>query len=156
MELLIETLKNQTESLKVQFIELTRDFAINEFNEFHNLTYQQVNERWGYYDSKYNRYCQSKKSYQMMRTIDAMNYYGLEIHIKVAIQEAIDHYNDSIVKLAVRIVKKGLDIKLLQCTTSHIGRNIETILTDGSKIVKAQTILAEGEINKPHYRYLVK
>ena len=36
------------------------------------------------------------------------------------------------------------------------GINIDTIISDGEKQVKAQTICAWGEIQRPHYRYLVK
>ena len=37
-----------------------------------------------------------------------------------------------------------------------IGVNIESIITDGTKTVRAWTIVAEGEIQRPHYRYLIK
>lgn len=66
------------------------------------------------------------------------------------------HYEQSIEKLAFRIAQKGLNQESLTVTTSHIGVNIETTLTDGIKTVRAFTIIASGEIQKPHYRYLVK
>jgi len=34
--------------------------------------------------------------------------------------------------------------------------NIETTLTDGEKMVRAYTIIAEGQVQRPHYRYLIK
>ena len=68
---------------------------------------------------------------------------------------AISHYEDSIAKLAARIEAKGLNVSNLKVKTSHIGVNIETVLTDGSKTVKAFTIIAEGQVQRPHYRYLV-
>jgi hypothetical protein len=37
-----------------------------------------------------------------------------------------------------------------------VGVNFETTLSDGEKIVRAFTIVASGEIQKPHYRYLIK
>lgn len=37
-----------------------------------------------------------------------------------------------------------------------LGVNIETTITDGVKKVRAFTIVAEGEIQRPHYRYLIK
>jgi hypothetical protein len=69
---------------------------------------------------------------------------------------AIEHYEFSIEKLAERIIKKGLNQDNLKIVTSHIGVNIETTINDGNKTVRAFTIIAEGEIQKPHYRYLVK
>jgi hypothetical protein len=53
-------------------------------------------------------------------------------------------------------MKKGLNEENLKVVTSHIGININTTISDGDKTVKAWTIIAEGEIQKPHYRYLVK
>ena len=44
----------------------------------------------------------------------------------------------------------------LKVKTSHIGVNIDTILSDGEKQVREITIVASGEIQRPHYRYLIK
>jgi hypothetical protein len=49
-----------------------------------------------------------------------------------------------------------LIVEKLVVETSHIGVNINTTLTDGEKTVRAFTIIASGEIQRPHYRYLVK
>lgn len=81
---------------------------------------------------------------------------GLDNFIQKEKQKATNHYQNSILKLAERISKKGLDINNITVQTSHIGVNINTVLTDGQKIVKAFTIIAEGEIQCPHYRYLIK
>ena len=62
----------------------------------------------------------------------------------------------SIEKLAKRIEKKGLNQENIRTITSHVGVNIETTLTDGNKTVRAFTIIAQGTIQKPHYRYLIK
>jgi len=58
--------------------------------------------------------------------------------------------------LAARIEKKGLNVEKIKTVTSHIGVNLETTLTDGTKTVRAWTIVASGEIQRPHYRYLIK
>lgn len=67
------------------------------------------------------------------------------------------HYESSIQKLAARLEKKGVTEDFI-IQTSRIGVNIETVITskDGKITVKAWTIIAEGPIQKPHYRYLVK
>lgn len=156
MKNLKEILKSETESLKNQFIDFTKNYAINEYNNLVSMTYDEVNEKWGYFDFKWNRYFQSKKSYSIWHKISNMKYLGLEVYVNKAIEEAKNHYEISIEKLVLRIEKKELNIDTLKCTTSHIGRNIETTLTDGKKIVRAFTIIAEGEIQKPHYRYLIK
>ena len=84
------------------------------------------------------------------------SFFNREKFIEKSLNNAEDHYQSSIIKLAYRIVAKGLDINNLQFTNSHVGINIDTIITDGVNQVKAQTICAWGEIQRPHYRYLVK
>jgi ribosome-binding ATPase YchF (GTP1/OBG family) len=81
---------------------------------------------------------------------------SFEQYLESEINESIEHYNQSIIKLAARIEKKGLNLNTLNVKTSYIDVNIETILTDGVKTVKAFTIIASGTIQRPHYRYLIK
>lgn len=69
------------------------------------------------------------------------------------------HYSSSLLKLAVRIKEKALDVAKLtvDTTVSSVRANgIDTVITDGVNRVHAWTILACGEIVRPHYRYLVK
>lgn len=81
---------------------------------------------------------------------------GLEVFKSKELKKAVAHYETSIVKLASRIEAKGLDVTKLKVVTSSIGVNININLTDGVKTVNAYTIVAQGEIQKPHYRYLIK
>ena len=76
--------------------------------------------------------------------------------LRKSLDNAKAHYENSIIKLAYRIVDTGLNQNNLQFTNSYVGVNIDTIISDGEKQVKAQTICAWGAIQKPHYRYLVK
>tara|TARA_Y100000593_G_scaffold88797_1_gene171759 strand:- start:899 stop:1540 length:642 start_codon:yes stop_codon:yes gene_type:complete len=84
------------------------------------------------------------------------SFFNREKFIKKSLDNAKAHYENSIIKLAYRIVAKGLNQNNLQFTNSYVGVNIDTIISDGEKQVKAQTICAWGAIQKPHYRYLVK
>lgn len=81
---------------------------------------------------------------------------GLDKFIEKELKSARLHYEKSIAKLALRIEKKQLNEDALTITSARIGRNIETTLTDGVKTIRAFTIYAWGEINRPHYRYLIK
>lgn len=81
---------------------------------------------------------------------------GVDAYVAKQLKLANSHYTDSIAKLAFRIAKKGLNESNLTLTSSRIAMNFETIITDGIQKVKAFTILAWGEINAPHYRYLIK
>lgn len=75
---------------------------------------------------------------------------------KKELKKAEQWFNDSIVKLANKIHGKGLNLDALEMSSTYVERNLCTTITDGVKKVKAQTIFACGEINRPHFRYLVK
>lgn len=100
-----------------------------------------------------------KNIYKMRDAIDLAKKIvslGLEDYESKQLKLANMHYENSIVKLASRIVKKDLDQNKLTLSSSRIKMNFETTITDGKKTVRAFTILAWGEIQRPHYRYLIK
>ena len=175
MKELINILKTETQSLKDQYIQKTKQWAERHFNhvtprhrwsaiqwcEHFGLTPEVANKGKGsmefltfprgFYNTKQSR----EHSRLRDEAIKLINM-GLEKYIEKETIKAEKHYEASIDKLAYRIDKKGLDISKLRTITSHIGANIDTTLTDGQKTVKAFTIIAEGPIQRPHYRYLIK
>ncbi len=175
MKNLIEILKTETASLKEQYIQKTQEWASNYYNllvernnwdekkwcEFFGLTPELKNAHiqnrsyYGFPSGFYNT-SNARKFDTLKAEIRKMSCTSLSEYLAKEEKFAIAHYELSIEKLAARIEKKGLNIDSLTVTTSHIGVNINTTLTDGSKTVKAFTIIASGEIQKPHYRYLVK
>jgi len=53
-------------------------------------------------------------------------------------------------------MKKNLDWTNIKIENGSVGVNINITITDGEQTVRAWTIIAEGEIQRPHYRYLIK
>jgi len=172
---LIDVLKKETKSLKVQYLKFTKEYAKSEFEYQETLKMMQYYERvkfLGYelieVTDKYNgritqrfndEHYRNGDNQRLTRSIDKMNKIvsmGLSKYIEKMEENAILHYEDSIIKLATRIEKKELNKSNLTVKTSHVGVNIETTLTDGIKTVRAFTIIASGEVQKPHYRYLIK
>ena len=174
MENLINILKKETETLKVQYIDKTKEWAKDQFDaimvrsgwdnlqwcNFFGLTQDVYNEGRpsefksfprGFYNSK-----QSREYNNFKDKASKVKQMGVEGFMLAEEKKAELHYEGSIVKLANRIEKKGLIVDKLVVETSHIGVNINTTLTDGEKTVRAFTIIASGEIQRPHYRYLVK
>jgi hypothetical protein len=153
MSNLINTLKKETESLRIQYLEMTKEWATKEFQTLRDWATQ-------YQKGLLNlppceRGPAEKKYYRLPYYI--VNSNGkVEDHVSKMLKAAEDHYQNSILKLAARIEAKGLDQDNLRTETSHIGVNINTTLTDGNKTVRAFTIIASGEIQRPHYRYLIK
>lgn len=75
-------------------------------------------------------------------------------HIEV---NAKKYFDSKIDKLVDRLISKGVTTTNgIEILTNQIGVNFETIINIGDETWKAYTIYAEGEVNVPHYRYLVK
>lgn len=171
---LIRLLFDQTHELKVEYVSSSMAWAEKEFNriiEMANWSTEKWCEHFDIQPQVYNKgtnlehngfplnFYNTSKS-KIKREIQAkaikLHRTGLNKYIRQAEEKAMLHYENSIEKLAYRISKKELDQDNLSVTTARIGRNIETTLTDGIKTVRAFTILAWGEIQQPHYRYLIK
>lgn len=158
MKNLIEILTAETQSLKEQYIQQTEKWATEEFARLRKWISDYSQWQENIYDRKIpalrNEFLRKQRIADKM----PMQIYRNEIEGFVAnqIENAKKHYEQSIKKLAARVEKKELNLNLLKATTTHIGVNIDTTLTDGDKSVRAFTILAIGEINRPHYRYLIK
>jgi hypothetical protein len=92
----------------------------------------------------------------LMRVTDVIDM-GFEKFEAKEIKDAEAHYNQSIAKLAYRLNQKGIvDGSQFVVTTARLGRNLEITIKHGDQVTRAFTIWAEGEVNRPHYRYLVK
>ena len=174
MKNLIQVLRKETESLKTQFVEKRKTYASSyydlcirrktwneeEWCKYFGLTPRIANPgtkgEFLTYPSNFHNTSNARRLDRIKADIRSILNLSLEKYLKQEELNAITHYENSILKLADRISKKGLNIEKLKTTTSHIGVNIETILTDDMKTVKAFTIVAGGEIQQPHYRYLIK
>lgn len=175
MDKLITLLTEQTLSLKEQYIQKTIEWSNLHFDKIverskwneekwasylgvstrianpNTVNMQFVTFHTGFYNTK-----QSKVYSTEQNKIYSLKRLGKDEYIKKSVRDAEFHYKNSIIKLSERISKKGLNQKNLSLKTSHIDVNIETIITDGFTTVRAYTILAYGEVQCPHYRYLVK
>lgn len=169
MNELINILKNETNSLKEQYVQKTKEWATNhylfvtkrsgwgvvEWCEYLGITpdlsYNQPQFPKGFYNTE-----NASRRFKLLNETSRLIRIGLDKYVEKEVENAYKHYEESIEKLAFRIEKKGLDISKIKATTSHIDVNINTVLTDGVKQVKAFTIIAEGQVQRPHYRYLIK
>lgn len=125
-----------------------------------------VNLNWhrfssGYYSSKelrplkknwaYDSMVRTMTHYRRVRSFKTFKEYEIS-----EVNAAERHYADSIVKLADRLIKKGVVLEGMEIKTSSIGINVEIIIDCSGIITRAWTIVAEGPIQRAHYRYLVK
>lgn len=149
----------QTKALKDEFLKSTEKWAKKSFEtiaELGKLTYNEFVEKHKL-DAEMNYKIRRKiiKRYEDSRVIFLA---GFESFLKGKLYQAECHYYYSVGKLAVRLNRKGIiESKDFTIKTAYIRQNIETTIVDkNGKITRAWTIIAEGEIQQPHYRYLVK
>jgi hypothetical protein len=171
---LIELLKSHTEDLKNDYIKRCEEYAIKDFKQVEEFLSEIPEEQEKFLDKfgieyevkgslKYVSILNTRQNADLYRkTKEKINKYksfislGLDKNVADAKKYAILHYENSISKLASRIETKNLNVSKLEIIKSKIGLNLEMTLTDGIVTVRAWTIVAEGEIQRPHYRYLVK
>jgi hypothetical protein len=153
MQTLINTITEQTQSFKAEYITKTKVYAEKYFNfvkaeyvKYYSKEFQQNEEGKRYYDLQ-------KKVHGVYGTIVSG---GIDKFIAKEVKTAEVHYAQSVEKLAFRITEKGLNLDALKVVTAHVGVNLEITFTDTVKYVRAFTIIAEGPIQRPHYRYLIK
>lgn len=158
---LLNELKKQTEPLRIAYIKHSKEFASKQFYKMEKITEQDVINEKGY-DSEWGGKVikrHTKASLAYWNNIKGILNKGHENYVGSREKFAKLHYEDSMVKLTNRIIKKGLDfskITIVTDLTRFDKGNIETTIKDGQRIVRAFTILAWGEVNAPHYRYLIK
>lgn len=169
MKNLIERLTKELQILKIEYLEKTSDWAVQNYklaNERSGWSVQQFAEVFnfvprfiptgngGFYTfSKCENGISAERNKNKCQEISRLT---LENYKEKCLKKAELHFLSSVEKLAGRITKKGLNIDNLEMKTGRVGVNIETLFSDGKKNVKAWTIVASGEIQQPHFRYLVK
>jgi len=167
---LIDQLKIETVELKNAYIARTKEFTNAEYNrivERKNWSAKEWCELLGLEPLKN---ANGKYSFpkNFFNTSDSRKHFKLEAeafrvasktqaqHLEVAISDAEKHFAGSIEKLALRVIKKGLNLGSFKMQSTYLDPNMSTVITDGKITVRAYTIIAGGPIQKPHYRYLVK
>ena len=171
---IINVLNAQTADFKAVYVEKCMNYAQNEYQrqvfiltwsdeqwcEFFGLTPRietfggrgtQPTFPKGFFST-----ANAKIRHNMINKARKVRNYRLEDYLSYAKGDAEHHYKVSVEKLAHRIITKGLNYDTLTVTAGWVNVNFNCIITDGEKTVKASTIIAEGPVQRPHYRYLIK
>ncbi len=174
---LIDVLREHTTELKIEFLERTKEWSTKQYQHSLEMNKRTSEEWYIEYGMKFNEKIHSftkermvildmndKKTrewYPTMRKEVMMHKdrtkVSLEKYLAIKEQKAIAHYESSLMKLSDRLSKKGIfhDSGLV-IEQSKIGVNLEMLIKHNDTVTKAWTIWASGEIQEPHYRYLVK
>jgi hypothetical protein len=176
MKNLIVLLTENTQHLKAQYLDKTRAWARHDHKvsverkawsearwcELFNLEPRWVEAGYkpegGFFAFPKGFYStQNSRDYRKLLTsAENIARIPIEEYLSDQKRKAVSHYEASIEKLSTRILAKGLNLENLTVEDGSVGVNINTVISDGVKRVVAQTIIASGEVQRPHYRYLVK
>jgi hypothetical protein len=165
-----EVLRKETKAFYEEYLARTEKYAKESFDYLKKQTERPLEDWYKRYNVKYtlndknepiiNTGEYNKREYSKMRNARITTFStireGYDKYLAREMKYAKTHYENSLTKLAGRISAKGLDMSKLEIKTVHLGVNLNMTLTDGNVIVRAWTIIAEGPIQRPHYRYLVK
>lgn len=174
MDKLFKKLESATESFKQEYVDKIKTWATDYYEvlikraewteidwcKYFNVEPEPQNEGThmefmsfpkGFYRTKqYREYKREQGKAQRAFSITPHKF------VENAVKKAEKHFELSLIRLSDRIKAKDLNQSNIVVEHAHVGVNLEMVLTDGDKIVKAWTIIASGEIQQPHYRYLVR
>ena len=171
---LTELLRKETEGLLSIYLTKIKEWSENHYNvlterrtwnEVHWCKYFNIepeiknkglkSEFLGFPKGFYNTE-NSRRKRTMQNEIYVVTRMSLNEHLEREEKKGRVHYENSLNKLVDRIMKKNLDWTNIKIENGSVGVNINITITDGEQTVRAWTIIAEGEIQRPHYRYLIK
>jgi hypothetical protein len=167
---LVETLRKHTQDLYEVFIQKTKEYAAR----MHKVATDNYNQPLESFYSSYGIELETIESYghtiqkvtketrraEGMLLKDRSTWYSIkvqpyEIFEAKEVKHAIDHYENSLLRLAARLEAKGIKGDFT-AVSGRVGLNFEVVIRHGDTSTRAWTIIAEGPIVRAHYRYLVK
>jgi hypothetical protein len=155
---IVDELRVATQELKANYIVKTKETAKRMFdNAIEKIPSLKVAKEtaWqNYRAGGTDRY----EYFQLAKTIEKLENItekGFESFLNSELKHAELHYECSLIKLAERLVAKGISENYV-IKSGYVGINFEVTITHELGQVKAWTIIAEGQIIRAHYRYLVK
>ena len=172
--LLINELYAHTKELKEVYVEEIKRWADNKYNMCLDRSVWGDKEWYDYYGLVYKMYKDgSGNEFPLLEHGYNFNVYSIMLSARNEVSKILGmgldkyklgevrlaeiHYEASIIKLAGRLNEKGVTDKTkFEIESGRIGINFECLIRHEFGITKAWTIIAEGEVNRPHYRYLVK
>ena len=158
--MILELIKSKTEKFKEDFLKRYEESVTSEFNRLNekyeiNTVFKQIQEETGVKNIYHTR-----KEYNRAQKISDIlydfKYNRISDRIKKEVDKADKNFEDKQMRLAGRLVEKEISEDFDMELNSQYP-NLDGKITDKSgKVVTFYTIVAEGPIQRPHYRYLVK
>ena len=169
MKTLEQELREQTADLKTLYFEKTKEYARTKY-EYSQKIMTRSTEDWCKYFGieprivcnraefpvNFHNTANAKKRYTITNEARNIYYMGIDKFAGNELMKAELHYESSLAKLVNRLIDKGLTDTNFTIVEKSIGVNFELVIEHNGKRTRCWTIIAEGEIQRPHYRYLIK
>ena len=154
---LVTVIKAETAELFNNYLKELDIYFRAQYGRFIKWTDAEIIEVFGTYSIYGHGKIRSKQSERFADKVRKIKAQGEENYVAENINHAKANYESATEKLAYRIIEKGIVVDNMKATSVSLrAGQLQTVFTDGVNRVKAQTIYACGEVNTPHYRYLVK
>jgi len=144
MKNLVQQLNTELSEFKKQYLVLTENFLLTDWVRMQKI----IDD---YYSNWTN---ETSKIYHALPSSVKRNEQVKFIENQMA--KADKSFDDNVLKLAARLIKKGINPENINIKATVAMPNIECVINDGNKYLTAYTIIAGGNIQRPHYRYLIK
>lgn len=158
---LVSDLRTATQELKADYIAKVIESA----KEMHQdavaslpKAIEEAEQLFAAWRKDYNNYTLRRDSMEAEKIVSryrSIARESVENYIASEVKHGEAHYEASLLKLADRLISKGIS-ENFTIKSGYVGVNFEVVITHELGQVKAWTIIACGEIVRPHYRYLVK
>ena len=157
----IDKLKDLLIDFKNDYLLKFKESITNEFNDIIskypdiNNVHKQIEKEHNLKTSIYSTRKYYLVAENIMNILRLNHYNKLDQKINDEINKASKNFDSKTVKLYNRLVKKGIS-EVKNININYTYPDLEGHIESDNKKVSFYTILAYGEIQRPHYRYLIK
>ena len=157
MKSLKEKLSKELEAFKTVYLNNVKAYLKAEFVRIEAITENEIISSRGW-TNRSGRKEHTKASFAYWSKINNQQRNGEDLFEKKGIETANQNFEKSILKVVEKCNKKGLEIENSNVIYYGIGNdgNPRFDITDKKKTVFCYTIIAFGEVQIPHYRFLIK
>lgn len=155
---IVDELRVATQELKANYIVKTKETAKRMFeNAIERIPNLKIakSKAWDEYRIDRSKVYDYNAITKELTKLENITDKGFDSFLKSELNHAELHYECSLTKLAERLVAKGISENYV-IKSGYVGVNFEVTISHELGQVKAWTIIAEGQIVRAHYRYLVK
>lgn len=160
MKTILESVKNQTNDFKIDYLNKCRTHLVEGYNSIKakypdiNQVDKQVAAEFGISSVYFHRKANNKAN-KIVDILHDFRYNRIDKRIEKELIVEEKNFELKQARLADRLEEKGMTSDAT-IRVDYSYPNLEGFAKDGEKQIHFYTIIAEGEVQTPHFRYLFK